>query len=139
MAPTREAQKKEALKRMERFGISLNAVRDFSGGIVSESFPPYGRSFLVADKAQLRRIKDFEEKENAVVYHAIRSPRCENGISEMECYLFVCKYEDEWSQDFADILDKKQIAYVFNRKDPQCSEMGYIGVEQAVGGLRRSW
>lgn len=44
--------------------------------------------------------------------------------------LYVSSYEEEWESDRADIKEKQLYAYVWNRTDNCCSEIGLVGIEQ---------
>lgn len=61
-------------------------------------------------------------------------------IGEMESYLYVSDYPEEWEQDRADIREGQQLVYVYNKDDPALSELGYIGVTRTeAAGLHRTW
>uniref|UniRef100_UPI00307DF28E hypothetical protein n=1 Tax=Ruminococcus bicirculans (ex Wegman et al. 2014) TaxID=1160721 RepID=UPI00307DF28E len=68
-------------------------------GIVSESAPPLGTCSQLEGE-QLERVRKFEEKYNAVVYHVIHSF---TNIGELESYLFVSDRPDEWETDRKDL------------------------------------
>ena len=85
----------------------------------------------------MARVHEFEERNNALVYHVIHSF---TTIGEMESFLYVSDYPEEWERDRADIKDGQQLVYVFNKDMPDCSEFGSIGVSRtAAAGLRRTW
>lgn len=89
------------------------------------------------DEAQRKRVAEFEEQNNALVYHVIHSY---TSIGEMESYLYVSDYPEEWERDREDIKDGQQLVYVFNHDMPDCSEFGSIGVALTpAAGLRRTW
>lgn len=132
-----EDKKKEAVKRMRMWKIYPETVRQFEkDDLVSESAPPVGACFWLNEE-QKARVKDFEEKFNALVYHVIHSF---TNIGELENLLFVSDYPEEWDMDHDGIKNGEQISYVFNLSDPDCSEMGTIGVGPTpAAGLRRTW
>lgn len=130
-------KKKEAVKRMKKWGIFPQTIKDFEKeDLVSVSEPPFGACFWV-NEDQKKRIKEFEEENNALVYHVIRSF---TTFGELENYLYVSNYPEEWEMDNSDILENQQLCYVNNLTDPMFSELGTIGIEiTPAAGLRRTW
>lgn len=134
---SREEKKIEALARMKLWGIYAPIRKQFEKeDLVSESAPPLGACYWL-DETQLERVREFEEKHDALVYHVIHSF---TSIGEMESYLYVSDYPEEWEQDREDIKDRQQLVYVFNKDMPDCSEFGSIGIAlTGAAGLRRTW
>lgn len=132
-----EEKKKEAVARMKKLGIFPETIRQFANdGLVSQSLPPVGACFWIEGE-QLERVREFEKKYNALVYHVIHSF---SNIGELENYLYVSDYPEEWEQDREDIEQKQQFCYVFNHDAPHCSEFGTIGIELTpAAGLCRTW
>lgn len=137
MNVTREDKKAEAIARMKSWGIYPAIRKQFEKeDIVSESAPPLGACFWLEGE-QLERVRKFEEQYNAVVYHVIHSF---TSFGELENYLYVSDYPEEWEMDRADLAAGQQLAYVLNRDAPHCSEFGSIGVALTpAAGLRRTW
>lgn len=137
MTVSREEKKIEALARMKKWGIYPPIVKQFKNDeLISERAPPLGACFWIEGE-QLARVREFEEKHNALVYHVIHSF---TNIGEMESYLYVSDYPEEWEQDREDISHGQQLCYVFNHDMPDCSEFGSIGVALTpAAGLRRTW
>lgn len=131
-----EEKKIEAVKRLKMMKLHPNVAKDFERkGLINFSEPPFGGLFWAKDD-DLERIKEFEEKYNALVYTGIRS---HTSIGDMDSYLFVSDYQDEWEMDRDGIKEGEVLAYVYNRTDPDCSEIGYIGIRSLVsGGLMRT-
>lgn len=134
---SREEKKIEAIARMKAWGIFAPIIKQFEKeDLVSESAPPLGACFWLNEE-QLARVREFEEKNNALVYHVIHSY---TNIGEMESYLYVSDYPEEWEMDRQDIGKGSQLVYVVNKDAPDCSEFGSIGVAlTAAAGLRRTW
>lgn len=134
---SREEKKAEAIARMKAWGIFAPIVKQFEKeDLVSESAPPLGACFWLNEE-QLARVREFEEQNNALVYHVIHSY---TNIGEMESYLFVSDYPEEWEMDRQDIGEGSQLVYVVNKDMPDCSEFGSIGIAlTAAAGLRRTW
>lgn len=134
---SREEKKIEALARMKLWGIYAPIRKQFEKeDIVSESAPPLGACFWL-DEAQLEQVRAFEERNNALVYHVIHSY---TSFGELENYLYVSDYPEEWETDRDDIKSGQQLVYVLNRDAPECSEFGSIGIAlTGAAGLRRIW
>lgn len=137
MNVTREEKKAEALARMKLWGIYAPIRKQFEKeDLVSESAPPLGACYWL-DEAQRKRVAEFEEKNNALVYHVIHS---HTSLGEMESYLYVSDYPEEWPMDREDLSAGQQLVYEFNHDMPDCSEFGSIGVALTpAAGLRRTW
>lgn len=133
----REEKKNEAIIRMKALGIFPETINQFrKDDLVSESAPPMGACFWLTDE-QRARVKKFEELHNALVYHVVHSY---TNFGELENYLYVSDYPEEWKQDFNDLLAGQALCYVDNLTDPLCSEFGTIGIELTpAAGIRRTW
>lgn len=134
---SREEKKAEAIARMKAWGICGPIVKQFEDkDLVAESVPPVGACFWLKGE-QLKRVREFEEQHNALVYHVIHS-FTESG--EMESYLFVGDYPEEWEMDREDLEVGQQLAYVYSHAMPDDSEFGSVGVAlTAAAGLKRTW
>lgn len=137
MKITRELKRAEAIARMKKLGIFKETIRQFEEEeLLSESQPPFGACYFVQGE-QLERVRKFEKEHDALVYFIIHSYA---NIGELENYLYVSDYMDEWSIDTDDISNGKVFAYVANLTCEQNSEFGTIGVERTpAAGLRRTW
>lgn len=128
-------KKIEAINRMKKLGIYESIIEQFEKeNIVAESAPPIGTCFWLDDE-QLARVRDFEETNNALVYHVIHSY---TDFGELENYLFVSNYREEWEKDRNDIDYNIVFVYVENKSIPEFSEFGSIGfVRTPADGLLR--
>lgn len=137
MEISREEKKIEAINRMKLWKIYSSTIQQFENeDKVSESVPPLGACFWIEGE-QLERIHKFEQEHNALVYHVIHSY---TSIGELESYLYVSDYKEEWETDRNDISNGQQLVYVFNHDMPDCSEFGSIGIKLTpAAGLRRIW
>ena len=135
MKVSREEKKNEAICRMARLGLIPAAIKQFKNeNLINISEPPFGGLFWVKED-DLERIKAFEEKWDAVVYHVIRSF---TDMGQMDSFLYVSDNKDEWGLDNEGIGSGEVLAYVFNHDEPDCSEIGYIGVKRTIAaGLAR--
>lgn len=128
-------KKKEAIKRMKRWGIYKDTITHFDEeDKISKSSPPFGACYWIEGE-QLNRIRKFEEEYNALVYHVIHNY---TNFGEMESYLYVSDHKDEWEDDMNQIEQGIQMAYVHNLTVPDDSEFGYIGIKRTPAhGLTR--
>lgn len=132
-----EAKKAEAVARMKRWGIFPETIRQFEeDGKISESAPPLGACYWLSDE-QLARVRQFENTYNALVYHVVHSY---TEFGELENYLYVSDYAEDWDADHAAQDINEQCVYVFNKDAEFCSEFGTIGLSKTpAAGLRRVW
>lgn len=144
-----ERMKKEAVRRMQLFGLSANMVSDFinSGKLYrSETFlksidDPEDRICIVSPltQEQLEEVQKFEKENGCVVYHMVLQHS--QWGTEWHTYLFVSKYMEEWEMDAEDMEPLQDdeavdiLAYV-NTHD-FCSEMGYCSFRKLTGGVDR--
>lgn len=137
MEVSREKKKIEAIARMKKWGIYGETIKQFEkDNLVSESRPPFGACFWL-DAEQKKRVEQFEREHDALVYHVIHGF---TNIGELENYLYVSDYEEEWEMDREAIENNQQLVYVLNHSMPDCSEFGLIGIELTpAAGLRRTW
>ena len=131
-----EAKKEEALKRMRKLNLFNPLINEFEKyGTVHQSEPPHGACFSLTE-AQKERVREFEERNDALVYHIIHEF---TNFGELENFLFVSNYPDEWGLDHVDLRDDRALAYVYN-VDGGFADMGSIGIEVTpAAGLKRTW
>lgn len=134
---SREDKKVEAIARMEALNLFPETVQQFEKqNLVSISEPPVG-AFFWLEGEDLNRVKQFEERYNALVYVAIRSY---TTIGKMDSFLYVSDHIDEWKSDRENLKNGETLAYVYNHDAADCSELGYIGITYTIAaGLRRTW
>lgn len=132
---SRENKKAEAIKRMKALGLFNPCIKVFEKHDEVQLTEPNGGLYEFRDDAELNeKIKAFEEEHNALVYHVIHTY---TQFGELYSFLFVSDYEEEWEMDNEDVKDGYAIAYVWNKSDDWCSEMGSIVVQERFGGLVR--
>lgn len=132
---TRENKKIEAVKRMKALGLFGPCIKVFDKHNELQLTEPNGGLYEFSDDAELNeKIKAFEEEYNTLVYHVIHTY---TQFGELYNLLFVSDYEEEWEVDNEDIKDGYVVAYVWNKSDDWCSEMGSIVVREFIGGLVR--
>ena len=137
MNVSREEKKAEAVKRMKKLGIFGPTIRQFEkDDLVSISEPPFG-AFYWVEGEELKKMKEFEEANHALVYCIVRSF---TNIGKLDAYLYVSDYKEEWEMDHEDLKEWYQIAYVVNWDAPECSEFGSVGLKMTPAeGLARVW
>lgn len=73
MNVTREEKMAEAIERMKALRVFKPTIKQFKDdGYISISEPPFG-AFYWAEGDDLKRIREFEEQNNALVYLVVRS------------------------------------------------------------------
>ena len=92
MNVSREDKKAEAVARMKLLGIYPETNDQFEReDLVSISEPPFGAFFWVDDEDK-KRIQQFEQEYNALVFVVIRSY---TNIGKMDSYLYVSDHHEE--------------------------------------------
>ena len=142
MENLKERQKEEALKRMKMLQIMPQVIGDFKRS--NKIYYSERQSALFAatlywldnQPEWVKMVKEFEKKNNAMVYHA--------QLTHMEfgdCLaLFYVSEDDEiWEQDKEDILNGEIYSRVLVLDDEWNSDYGYIGVKPMYGGVARIW
>lgn len=131
----REQKKEIAINYLKKLDIYRPYIKGFKEKDNVCFFENYGGFWAYQEPELIEKAKEIEEKYNCVVY-AITHEYTDFG----ECYSFliVTDYEEEW-----DSLLKKDgnhyyaFAYVWNKDDDYCSELGTITLSSFGGGLRR--
>ena len=132
---TRENKKAEALKRMKAFGLFPPCIRMFEKYNEVQMTEPNGGLYEFSEDEELNaKVKEFEEEYNALVYHVIHTY---TQFGELYNFLYVSDYKEEWQFDRADVKAGYAMAYVWNKSDEWCSEIGSIAVREFIGGLVR--
>lgn len=137
MKISREKKKKEAIKRMESLRLYPGMLQQFKDeDLVSICEPPNGAFYWLDDESR-KIVEEFEKKYNALVFTAIRN-FTEMGI--LDSYLFINDYLESWETERKELKEGMALAYVYNKKYPEFSEMGTIGFKKTIAsGLRRIW
>lgn len=84
----------------------------------------------------IRAVNEFETNYNAYVYHIIYT---ETSFGKCYSMLYVSNYKGEWRDDRKLLEDGTTCAYVWNRTDEVCSEIGLIGFETKGNQLIRNY
>lgn len=131
-----KVKKEEAVARLRKLGVYKPTIEQFRrSGKVNISEPPMGAFYFVGD-AEQEKINWIQQQYNCLVYMVVRAYHRELG--QMDAYLIVSDYKEEWEMDRANLEDGYVFAYVDTKDYPDCSELGDIVVERTIaGGLRR--
>lgn len=133
MKRTVEKAKKEAIERMKILKLFKNVITDFKDDDRLNKSEDLGFLYWLYDEEE-EMVKKFEKEHECVVYHVILS---RTNIDTMYSLLYVSLDDEEWEEDRADLQNGQVLAYVVNKTDPECSEIGYIGIKPQIGGLVR--
>lgn len=121
----------EASLRMEYLELHPDAINSFKDeGRVPLSLGSDEELYGVR-RNSVDRIADFEKKHHALVYYVIFTP---TTIGDMESYLFVSDYQEEWESDWDDLHEGYTLAWVNNLTYPECSEFGTISFARTKSG-----
>ena len=132
---TRDKKKMEAVKRMKALRLFKPCIKAFITYDELQLTEPNGGLYEFSDNEELNaKIKEFEEEYDALVYHVIHTY---TQFGELYNFLYVSDYEEEWEFDNEDVKSGYVVAYVWNRSDEWCSEIGGIAVRELFGGLVR--
>lgn len=135
MNVSKEIKKAEAINRMKALDLYAPYIKSFEKKDEIFMSEMTGGVYEFSDNEELiEKIKSFEEENDALVYHVIRTM---TQFGELYNFLYVSDYEEEWAMDNADIADGYAMAYVWNKTDEWCSEFGSIGVQGKFGGIIR--
>jgi len=131
----RQKQKEEAIKRMKALDMLEQPIKEFIEEDKLNLSEGPGLLYWLNEEEQ-EMVKKFEEQNDAVVYHVIKS---NSSIGLMYSLLYVSQYLEEWEMDSSDLGDNTALAYVVNMNMPDCSEFGTIGIKPMNGGVVRTW
>ena len=133
-----EEKKIEAIKRMNYLQLMPEAIEKYKNGEVLTS-EYFGILYDVNTETK-KLIKEFEEKNEAMVYHVIKGTY-DFGNGEkmiMDSLLYVSDEKEEWKYDRNDMKHGYIMSYVYNETYPDLSEFGTVGVVPINGGLSRN-
>lgn len=132
-----EDKKQEAISRMKYLQLMPEAIEQFKHGAVLTS--EYCGILWETNSRIKKEIEIFEKNYNALVYHVIKGTyEIQDEKMTMDSFLYVSDNKDEWKLDRNDMKNGCLLSYVYNETIPIYSEIGYIGVCPANGGLSRN-
>ena len=130
----RAKQEAEAVERMKLLELYPTVIKEFINEKVINKSEHIGILYWLDDDEK-KFVKDFEDENNAVVYHIIKTY---TTIGCMLSVFYVSADEAEWESDREDIKIGEQLCYVKNIDNDDCSEFGYICFQKNCGGLMRT-
>ena len=133
----REILKKEALKRMRKIGLMKECIDAFEKNKDVWVSEVAWILFNLSDRPEIKeKIKFFEEKNKALVYHLILDKtKTRNHL----IFFYVARDKGEWIRDNEDLDYNHSVCYVFTASDPEMSEIGGVGFKQCNGGIVRTY
>lgn len=128
-------KKREALQRMKALELLPECIKAFEERNEIWISEINGILFDLSQRPNIvKRINEFEEEHNALVYHCIYT---NTEFGTLITIFYVSDHEDEWALDWEDMEEHHALCYVINLEDEQCSEIGDIIYESKNGGLIR--
>ncbi len=127
--PTQE-QIEESKKRLTALGLD-NYNYDLT---ISERYNVVG--LKETDFDLIEQINEFETNYNAYVYHIIHG---NTNLGELYNMFYVSNEKEEWKSDNSLLEQNETYAYVYNKTDSVCSEIGLIGFEKNSNLLTRTF
>lgn len=130
-------QKEEGIKRLEKLNIYKPYINGFNTKAQKVCFFENFAGFWVYQEPEVEaKMREIEREHNCTVY-AITHEFTDFG----ECYdfLIVSNYPEEWECELEQIQGYTfyAFAYVWNKTDEWCSELGTIVVKSFGGGIKR--
>ena len=137
MTITMADKKREAVSRMKLLKLFPACIKAFESKGEVQLSERTGALYEFSDNEWLNaKIKGFEEKHNALVYHVIHTL---TDFGELYDFLYVGNRKDMWEYENSDLKDGYVFVWCENATQPIFSEFGTIGVGQRFGGLIRNW
>ena len=130
-----EERKIKAIEIMEKMDIYKPYIKGFRESDKVCFFERFGGYWVDQEPEIFNKMKEIEKQFNCTVY-AITHEFTEFG----ECYSFllVTNYKSEWKNlVVTENGTHYAFAYVWNKDDDWCSELGTVGVKSFGGGITR--
>ena len=130
-----EERKIKAIEIMEKMDIYKPYIKGFRESDKVCFFEKFGGYWVDQEPEIYNKMKQIEKEYNCTVY-AITHEFTQFG----ECYSFllVTNYKSEWKNlVVTENGTHYAFAYVWNKDDDWCSELGTVGVKSFGGGITR--
>ena len=130
-----EERKIKAIELLEKLDIYNPYIKGFRESDKVCFFERFGGYWVDQEPEIYNKMKEIEKQFNCTVY-AITHEFTEFG----ECYSFllVTNYKSEWKNlVVTENGTHYAFAYVWNKDDDWCSELGTVGVKSFGGGITR--
>ena len=129
----KEQLKEKSIEKMKMLKLHKNVIDDFiTEDKLNKSETRMGILYWLNDEEE-QMVKDFEEKNNCLVYHLIKTETNEMGIIYDLLYVTI---DDE---DLVDDNNEVLCGRVLSHTVSEFSESGYISVKNVNGGLIRRY
>ena len=131
-----EEKKIEAIKALKKLGIYEPYIEGFEKENLVCYFDGYAGFWAYQDEELAEKIKQIEKRYNCLVYAVTHE---KTSFGELYDLLIITDYKEEWSDllEKVDVADYYAFAYVWNKTDEACSELGTIGIRSFAGGIGR--
>ena len=130
-----EERKIKAIELLEKMDIYKPYIKGFRESDKVCFFERFGGYWVEQEPEIYNKMKEIEKEYNCTVY-AITHEFTQFG----ECYSFllVTNYKSEWKNlVVTENGTHYAFAYVWNKDDEWCSELGTVGVKSFGGGITR--
>ena len=130
-----EERKIKAIELLNKLDIYKPYIKGFEEKDQVCFFERFGGYWVEQEPEIYNKMKEIEKRFNCTVY-AITHEYTEFG----ECYSFllVTNYKSEWKNlVVTENGTHYAFAYVWNKDDDWCSELGTVGVKSFGGGIKR--
>ena len=132
---TFEERKVKAIEIMKRMDIYHPYIKGFEKDNTVCFFENYAGFWAYQEPEIQNKIKELEKEYDITIY-AVTHEYLEFG--ECFSFLYVSSYKEDWEYNVQSCRNTHYaFAYVWNKDDDWCSELGTIGVKSFGGGIRR--
>lgn len=132
---TFEERKVKAIEIMKRMDIYHPYIEAFEKDNTVCFFENYAGFWAYQEPEIQNKIKELEKEYNFTIY-AVTHEYMEFG--ECFSFLYVSSYKEDWEYNVQSCRNTHYaFAYVWNKDDDWCSELGTIGVKSFGGGIKR--
>lgn len=135
ITPTVEEQKNKAIELLKQLDIYEPYIAGFKEKDQVCFFERYGGYWVYQEPEIEAKMREIEKKYNCKVYAITHEF---TGFGECYSFLLVDNYPEEWDYLIESYGNKHNVfAYVWNKDDDWCSELGTITVQSFGGGIKR--
>ena len=130
------AKKEKAIELLKKLDIYKPYIQGFRERNQVCFFENYGGYWADQEPELYTKIKEIESKYNCLVYAVTHEY---TSFGECYSFLIVTDYPEEWDTLLQSEGDRHYaFAYVWNKDDDWCSELGDIMVRSFGGGIKRT-
>ena len=130
------AKKEKAIELLKKLDIYKPYIQGFRERNQVCFFENYGGFWADQEPELYAKMKEIESKYNCLVYAVTHEY---TSFGECYSFLIVTDYPEEWDALLQSEGDRHYaFAYVWNKDDDWCSELGDIMVRSFGGGIKRT-